>query len=34
MAELLSDSIGDVREYLRQRDRGLGKKPEASRVDP
>ena len=34
MAELLRDSIEDVREYLRQRDRGLGKNREASRVDP
>ena len=30
MAELLRDSIGDVREYLRQRDRGVRKEPEAS----
>jgi len=30
MSELLSDSIGDVREFLRHRDRGLRKQPEAS----
>src|SRR5208337_2878821 len=30
MAELLSDSIEDVREYLRQRDRGLRTEPEAN----
>ncbi len=31
MAELLRDSIEDVREYLRQRDSGLRSEPEASR---
>ena len=33
MSELLSDLIGDVREYLRQRDRGLRKEPKSSGVD-